>query len=167
MNHPRRKNAPRKGTMFPHTVTVYNTAVEYDADYNETLTNHITVLHGVFLEASKAVNVRASGLESADAVNLYVPFSVHAVDGVTGRERTYIPPVEFWRLEDHASAWTLAAGGGSASGRDTSTFFIKGEVVEADASMELIELKYDGVYSVTKVDEKDFGALPHWEIGGS
>lgn len=167
MNHPRRRNAHPAELMFPHTVTVYNTAVEYGDDYSETLTNHITVLRGVFLDASKAVNVRTSGLEGADAVTLYIPFGVEAVDGVTGRRRSYVPPVEFWRLEDHAPFWTLAAGGAPAAGRDTATFFIKGEVVEADAGVELIEMKYDGVYDVTKVDEKDFGALPHWEVGGS
>ena len=83
--------------MFPHTVTVYNTAVEYDDNLNEKVTKHITVLHGVFLEASKAANIRATGLVSADAVNLYIPHRVDAVDGVTGKKRAYIPPLEFWK----------------------------------------------------------------------
>lgn len=168
MNHPRRRNAHPAELMFPHTVTVYNTAVEYGDDYSETLTNHITVLRGVFLDASKAVNVRTSGLEGADAVILYIPFGVEAVDGVTGRRRSYVPPVEFWRLEDHALFWTLAAGGAPAAGRDTATFFIKGEVVEAERHRDFLERTCDDVYSVTKVDQKDFGSLSmqHWEVGG-
>ena len=57
--------------MFPHVVTVYNTYVETDhSTFEETTVNHITVLRGVLLDASKGSNVTKSGLESADAVNL-------------------------------------------------------------------------------------------------
>lgn len=154
-------------SMFPHTVTVYNTAIEYDDDFHETAINHITVLHGVFLDASKAVNVRTSGLEGADAVNLYIPRNVNAVDGVTGKERKFLPPIEFWRQEDHFGYWTISAGGGTKKGGDSATFFIKGEVVEPDRDRDFLEKAYDDVYSVTKVDDKDFGGLAHWEIGGA
>ena len=59
--------------MFPHTVTVYNTETEElsENDFEPTLVNHITVLRGVLLDASKGSNVTKSGLEGADAVNLY------------------------------------------------------------------------------------------------
>ena len=60
--------------MFPHAVTVYNTYVETDpSTFEETTVNHITVLRGVLLDASKGSNVTKSGLEGADAVNLYIP----------------------------------------------------------------------------------------------
>ena len=72
---------------------MYQTETVIDDKLNETTVNHITVLDGVLLIASKAANVRATGLEGADAVNLYIPFDVKAVDGVTGEERTYIDPV--------------------------------------------------------------------------
>ena len=146
-------------TMFPHTVTLYNVFIEEDKDYNETFINHITILRGVLLDASKAVNVRSSGLEGADAVNLYIPFSVEAVDGITGEPKRYTGPLEFWRRADKSELWTLSDGG--------NTFFIKGEAVEPTATVELIEMKYDGVYNVTKIDEKDFGNLKHWEVGGN
>ena len=68
----------------PHTVTIYNVTQEQDQDFNDTQKSYITVIRGVMLQASKAVNVRESGLEGADAVNLYVPFASLAVDGVTG-----------------------------------------------------------------------------------
>ena len=52
--------------MFPHVVTVYNTYVETDhSTFEETTVNHITVLRGVLLDASKGSNVTKSGLESA------------------------------------------------------------------------------------------------------
>ena len=66
----------------PHTVTVYNVVREPDPATLKDVTNlYVTVLDGVFCEAAKGVNVRKSGLEGADAVNLYIPFTVKAVDG--------------------------------------------------------------------------------------
>lgn len=77
--------------MFPHTVTIYNVSQETDpATFKDVEKTYITVLRGVLLEASKAANVRQSGLEGADAVNLYIPFSTPAVDGVTGTEKRYV-----------------------------------------------------------------------------
>lgn len=146
---------------MPHTVTVYNVVQETDpATFEDVTTNHITILRGVFLDASKATNVRESGLEGADAVTLHVPFSVTAVDGVTDAEKKYVGPMEFWRAEDKSGIWTLSI--------DRNTFFCKGEVVEPDRSEEYINLRYDGVYTVTKIDTKDFGspAMQHWEVGG-
>lgn len=167
MYAPRRMASPPAPAMFPHTVSVYHTVIQYDENYYETETNHITVLRGVLLDASKAVNVRASGLEGADAVNLYIPFGVKAVDGITGKKRKFLPPVEFWRQEDHSGFWTMSTGAGMRKGVDTATFFIKGEVVEPDRDRGFLEKAYDSVYSVTKVDEKDYGGLAHWEVGGA
>ena len=128
-------------SMFPHTVTLYNVSTELDTStMKDVLVNHITVLRGVLMEASKAVNVRASGLDSADAVNLYIPFDVDAVDGETGAEKAYVGPVEF---------------------------IVKGEVVEPDLDYQGIAFKYDNVYQVTKVDRMDFGGLAHFEVGAN
>lgn len=150
-------------SMFPHTVTIYNVTSEIDKNtLTEKLVNHMTILRGVLLDASKAANVTRSGLEGADAVNLYIPFSVNAVDGVTGLEKQYISPMEFWRMEDKSGYWTL-----SVTGHGGKTIFVNGEVVEPDLTEEKISLAYDGVYNVTKVDEKDFGGLPHFEVGGA
>lgn len=150
-------------SMFPHTVTIYNTYTKIDKEtIKETTLNHITVLRGVLLDASKAVNVRTSGLEGADAVNLYIPFTVTAVDGETGEEQRYIGPMEFWALEDKTGFWTL-----SLDGNGGRTFFVKGEVVEPDSDEARLSLSHDGVYNVTKIDEKDFGGLQHWEVGGA
>lgn len=73
-------------SMFPHTVTLYNVTHEVDTSTMQDVTKlYVTVLEGVLLSASKAANVRASGLEGADAVNLYIPFSVVAKDATTGK----------------------------------------------------------------------------------
>lgn len=149
----------------PHTVTIYNVTQEIDqTTFKDVQKSYITVLRGVMLQASKAANVRQSGLEGADAVNLYIPFSAPAVDGVTGAAKRYVGPQEFWRAVDKSGLWTL-----STDGNGGTTFFVKGEVVEPDKAEEQIEMLYDDVYKVTKVDMKDFGStsMRHWQVGGS
>ena len=148
----------------PHTVTIYNVVQGTDAStFEDKQEMYITIIRGVLLEASKAANVRASGLVGADAVNLYIPFASPAVDGVTGVAKRFVRPQEFWRAADKTGLWTL-----STDGHGGMTFFIKGEVVEPNKTVETIEMQYDDVYTVTKVDEKDFGSpdMRHWECGG-
>lgn len=148
----------------PHTVTIYNVTQEQDQNFNDTQKRYITVIRGVMFQASKAANVRASGLEGADAVNLYIPFSSPAVDGMTGAVKRYVGPQEFWRSTDKSEIWTL-----STDGNGGTTFFVKGEVVGPDKTEEQIEMLYDDVYKVTKVDMKDFGSpsMRHWQVGGT
>lgn len=133
----------------PHTITLYST-IEDSVTFEET--RFITVLRGVFMDASKASNVRASGLEGADGVNLFVPFSVDA----SGKK--YVDPKEFEKTPDKNGLWTLRVG----------DFFVKGEVVE-DKDFQYINLNYDDVYRITKVDKKDFGSesMLHFEVGGA
>lgn len=163
MTVPSRMNAAAPPTMFPHTVTIYNTYTEEDDDRRETTINYITVLRGVFLDASKAYNVRETGIVGADAVDLYIPPTAKATDGETGKKKDYIGPVEFWKqgdtTVDRAGFWTLAD--------NERTFFIKGVVVEPDMDRQALEMAYDDVYSVTKVDVKDYGGLRHIEVGGT
>lgn len=74
--------------MFPHVVTLYNVVREEDpSTFHEVAVNHITILEGVLLDAVKTVNVNRSGIEGADSVMLYVPQSVTATDGVTGKPK--------------------------------------------------------------------------------
>lgn len=147
--------------MFPHTVTVYNAHINQTAmvtDYN------ITIIEGVFLDISKASNIMRSGMSSADAATLYIPFGAKFVNGVTGKAQQFIGPKEYDRLPDKSGFWTLRDGGtGSAS----DCFFVKGAVVEK-ASFQTINNHYDNVYRVSSVDTKDFGSpeLQHWEVGG-
>lgn len=142
--------------MFPHTVTIYYT-MENEVTFEQE--PHITILRGVLMSASKAVNVRTSGLEGADAVNLYVPFDVVAVDGLTGAPKVYASPKEFEAAGDKSGLWTVDKG--------QNCFFVKGEVVDPTSSFQTINLRYDDVYKVTKVDRKDYGGLQHFEIGGA
>ena len=137
--------------MFPHTVTVYT--ITEDPETADVTTN-ITVVTGVLFDGSKAANVRASCLEGADAVNLYIPFDAVSVDGVTGAEKAYIRPRA---CAETSGYWTMDPG---------NTFFVLGEIVNPDMTFREINGKYDNVHLITKVDTKDFGGLRHFEVGG-
>ncbi len=143
-------------TMFPHTVTVYNTSED---PVTFEIVNHITVLRGVFYDSSKAVNVRESGLANADSVNMIIPFSVEAADGVTGEPQTYFRPKEYAAAADKGKHWTIKTG--------NECFFVKGIIVRPGSSFQDINGAFDNVHRVTSVDEKDFGNLKHWAIGGA
>lgn len=147
--------------MFHHVVTVYNVVTEEDpSTFEETTVNHITILEGVLLDAVKGQNVNESGLESADSVTLYIPVGVSATNGVTGVEKRYVGPVEYWNAEDKSDLWTLSTG--------QNTFFVKGKAVHPDWSAQKIDAAYDDVYNITKVDFKDFGgSMSHFEVGGA
>lgn len=145
----------------PHTVTVYNIVRETDLSTLKEVDHiYITILRGVMLQASKGANVRESGLEGADAANLYIPFAVEAVDGKTGAEKTYAKPQEFVKAADRNGLWTL-----SYNGNGGDTVFVKGEFVSDD--MTAVE-SHDDCYNVTKVDAMDYGSadMRHWEVGG-
>ena len=144
---------------FPHTVTLYNTRSVLDrADYQETTICSVTVLRGVLLDATGAVNVTAGNRSGDGASRLYVPCGAEAADGVTGEPREYADPAAWARMEDVSGVWTADTSGG--------TFFIKGEVVEPGKSFQELHREYDGVYAVTRVDKRDFGGLKHFMIGG-
>lgn len=148
-------------SMFPHTVTVYNSVAETDpATFEESTRLYVTILRGVLLQASKGANVRESGLEGADAVNLYIPFGVEAVDGTTGKAKTYTGPQAFYSAANKSGLWTL-----SVNGNGGNTFFVKGEFVTDN---ETVALAHDDCYNLTKVDMMDYGSpdMMHFECGG-
>lgn len=146
----------------PHTVTIYNIVRETDpATLDEVTHIYITILRGVMLQASKGANVRQSGLEGADAANLYIPFTVEAVDGKTGAAKTYAKPQEFVKAADRSGLWTL-----SYNGNGGETVFVKGEFISDN--MTVVQY-HDDCYKVTKVDAMDYGSadMRHFEVGGA
>lgn len=165
-NRLREQRKHQKRDMFPHTITIYNSVESLD-DYFRPLgvVNHMTILRGVFVDAEKAANVLQSGLVSADSVSVIIPEDVEAVDGLTGVKKRYIGPKEWSRAteEEREDVWTMTLDGEG----EGDSFFILGEVVEPDMSLEDISNRYDGVYNITKVDDKRHGGIPHWEVGGA
>lgn len=171
MNRPRRMNAPLVSGMFPHAVTLYNVAVRTDrGSVRSTVESSITLLRGVFLDTSQAAGVRRNGLEGTDAAVLYVPPSAEAVDTVTGEPKAYLPPVEFWDTPGKAGFWTFAVSSRSAPGRGF-TFFVKGLALPPEGTPPeevrgRLEALHSDLYHISRVEQKDFGGLAHWEIGG-
>ena len=144
----------------PHAVTIYNGSENPDTlklEYN------VTFLRGVFLDRRQAANIEKSGLRDADAATLFIPFTVEAVDAVTGAPKQYIGPKAYRQLEDVSGYWTLE-GGGMSSGEDS--FFIKGEVLNYNGYAKMREL-YDDVFDITTIDTRDFGSpdMQHWQVG--
>lgn len=61
--------------MFPHVVTLYNVVTEEDpSTFEETTTNHITILRGVLLDAVKAKTLtKAVWLERMQSTSIFRP----------------------------------------------------------------------------------------------
>lgn len=145
----------------PHTVTLYNVINAVNpATFEDAEVAYITILRGVFFDAAKGANVRASGMESADSVDLFIPFSVTAVDGTSGEAKSYADPDAFIAAQDKSALWTL-----TRSGDGVESFFVKGEVVTTPTIARAVSESY----AVTKVDMKDYGRthMRHWEVGGA
>ena len=144
----------------PHTVTVYNVTEDPETLWLE---YNVTYLRGVFLDRHEAANIEKSGLRDADAATLFIPFSVEAVDAVTGEKKQYIKPKAYRQLEDKTGYWTLE-GGGMSSGADS--FFVKGEILDLNGYAKMRET-YDDVYDITTIDTRDFGSadMQHFQVG--
>lgn len=97
-------------------------------------------------------------------MNLYIPV-LYACRRRRDRHREALRrPAGILAAADKSGIWTL-----STDGNGGTTFFIKGEVVEPDKTEQALEMLYDDVYKVTKVDMKDFGSqdMRHFEVGGA
>lgn len=144
----------------PHTVTIYNAIENPDT---LVISYNLTVLNGVFLDMSKSDNVKTSGLENADSVTLFIPFSVDARSS-TGVAKTYLSPKEFERAANKSLYWTIGTGGDTSS---VSTYFIKG-VGALFSSYKDLRNYYDYVFDATSVDIRDYGSphMQHWMVSG-
>ena len=142
----------------PHVVTLYNVWEGIDGEIHY----GITILKNVMLQNSKADNVNKSGLTSADAATLFIPFDVHAVSS-DGDTKAFLKPKEFMRHKCKERFWTLFSSGSES---DHDCFFVKSEVVSENGYAYMRE-HYDDVYKVTSVDIRDFGSMSmrHWQVG--
>ena len=110
-----------------------------------------TVVRDVFWDEKKAVNRLQSGLESADHVLLLIPFDYSS-------NSEYLSPIEFEKLEDKTSYFTLQVGDRIVKG--DIDFEISGKLSDLDKQYE--------AFTITSVDKKDFGSphMRHFEVGG-
>lgn len=133
------------------TVTIFNRS--FNAETEEE-TYYPTLLEGVDLVETKGANVSKSGMDSADAVKLYVDFGNIA--------KPYLPPKEWENMPDKCKQHFLTFN-------PAQDFFIKGDHTD----LELPESEaygwahdnLDSVYKVTTVDKYE-DVMPHFEVGG-
>lgn len=133
------------------TVTLFNRS--FNAETEEE-TYYPTLLEGVDLVETKGANVSKSGMDSADAVKLYVDFGNIA--------KPYLPPKEWENMPDKCKQHFLTFN-------PAQDFFIKGdhtdlEIPESEAYGWAHD-NLDSVYKVTTVDRYE-DIMPHFEVGG-
>lgn len=105
-------------------------------------------IENVFWDDSKGVNL-SLGYENADEVNVFIPKNENDMS-------SYVEPKYYIGLND---TWTLNNG----------DFIVKGQTFENQvSSIKELKEKYNNVFTVTLVDDKDFGSksMRHFEIRG-
>ena len=122
-------------------ITIYNKVViDRETKY---VRSHI---YGVHWQDTKGANILRSGLESADAAKVYIPFT---------SGENYLKPKDFkGETEGH---FTL----------QHEDVIVKGVINDDYTTLKELEKKYDNVRTITTVDTKDYGSqrMKHWEVG--
>ena len=128
-----------------------NTSMSVFNKYTDENKNVIFKKHlidNVFWDDSKGIN-RNLGYENADDVNVFIPKSQNDMSG-------YVEPKKYKGLGNN---WTLENG----------DFIVKGNTEESSVtSIKELLKKYDNVFTISLVDDKDFGSanMQHFEIRG-
>ena len=125
-------------------MSVYNKYT--DEEKNVIFKKHL--IDNVFWDDSKGVNIN-TGYEKADDVNVFIPKSQNNMNG-------YVEPKKYKGLNN---TWTLENG----------DFIVKGNISENEVlSLKELAKKYDNVFTISLVDDKDFGSknMHHFEIRG-
>ena len=126
------------------SMSVYNKYT--DEQKNVVFKKHL--IKNVFWDDSKGVNLN-KGYENADDVNVFIPKSQNDMSG-------YVEPKKYKGL---SNTWTLENG----------DFIVKGNTEESSVtSIKELAKKYDNVFTISLVDDKDFGStnMQHFEIRG-
>lgn len=126
------------------SMSVYNKHT--DEEKNVVFKKHL--IDNVFWDDSKGIN-RNLGYENADDVNVFIPKSQNDMTG-------YVEPKKYKGL---SNTWTLENG----------DFIVKGNTNESEVlSIRELVQKYDNVFTISLVDDKDFGSenMHHFEIRG-
>ena len=116
-----------------------------DENKNVVFKKHL--IDHVFWDDSKAVNLNR-GYDNADDVNVFIPKEQNDMS-------SYVVPKQYKGL----NKWTLQVG----------DFIVKGDVREKEVSgIKELTTKYDNVFTISLVDDKDFGSssMHHFEIRG-
>lgn len=130
----------------------------YNAYYNpttEATEYKKTYLYGVNWQITQAVSVAEKGLNSADALKVYIPSNVLTGDSV------YIDAKEFERLATKEGYYTFKPG--DILVRGTINFDITGE--KGKTAKDLFN-NYTEVYTLKSIIDNRQTSISHWELGG-
>lgn len=126
------------------SMSVFNKCT--DSEKNIVFKKH--EIESVFWDDSKGINLNL-GYENVDDVNIFIP-------KIQNDMSEYIEPKFYIGLND---TWTLNNG----------DFIVKGQTFENQvSSIKELKEKYNDVFTITLVDDKDFGSknMHHFEIRG-
>lgn len=133
------------------TVTLFNRSFNPESEEEK---YYPTLLEGVDLVETKGANVSKSGMDSADAVKLYIDFANMA--------KQYLSPKAWDALPDEEKQDYITF-------HPTEDFFVKGDRSDVELpeeyAYEWMYENFDDVYKVTTVDKYE-DILPHFEVGG-
>lgn len=133
------------------TVTLFNCSVNPGTDKE---TYYPTLLEGVDLVETKGANVSKSGMDSADAVKLYIDFA--------NVVKQYLLPKAWDALPEEEKQNYITF-------HSTEDFFVKGDHTDVELpeeyAYEWMHENFDDVYKVTTIDKYE-DILPHFEVGG-
>lgn len=133
------------------TVTLFNRFVNPETEEEK---YYPTLLEGVDLVETKGANVSKSGMDSADAVKLYIDFA--------NVVKQYLPPKAWDALPEEEKQNYITF-------HPTEDFFVKGDHTDVElpeeSAYEWMHENFDDVYKVTTVDKYE-DILPHFEVGG-
>lgn len=130
--------------LFNRTVTIFNRTDP--EDIMETDAWYSTVLDNVrVIETSGTSN-------DADSLNLHIMLK--------SLEKPYLTPIEWGKLQDKTTAFTLTQG---------NDFIVIGDASSESPTehinfFDYMRENYDGVYKITSVTQ--YTAIPHLEVGG-
>lgn len=137
-------------------ITIYNKC--YDEETQSYSKYKRTYIKGVNIQIDKAVSVGDKGLNTADNVSVYIPFTADFSN------KKYIKPKEYDRLSDKDKEYYFTIGKGDIIVKGIIDFDITGR--DKNTIKHLNNL-YDDVYTITNISTNDFGSLSmqHWEVG--
>lgn len=136
------------------TVTLFNCSVNPETGGER---YYPTLFEGVDLVETKGANVSKSGMDSADAVKLYIDFA-----NLGKTLKPYLPPKAWDVLPEEEKQNYITF-------HSTEDFFAKGDRTDVElpeeSAYEWMHENFDDVYKVTTIDKYE-DILPHFEVGG-
>lgn len=142
------------GLFYNDTVTLFNHFYDPDADFE---IYYPTLLKHVNLVETKGANVTKSGMDSADAVKIFIDFV-----NLNKMGKTYMEPKAWDALSNDEKLHCITF-------HPAEDFFIKGDQTELELPeanvYEWAHDNMDAVYKITTVDKYE-DIMPHFEVGG-